>query len=132
MPLPIGTTVYNKRPFTGDFDALIRFLPREFNIIDRAIKDVHVRPYRTVTDTVTLTLDDALVLADATGGAFTVTLPDVAEMAGRSLIIKKIDAVATVTVASAADIDGAASTGLTTQYQSVTVASDGSTWWIVA
>ena len=65
----------------------------------------------------------------ATGGAggITVTLP--AQVAGTQLVIKKVDAgVGTVTVSSAALIDGAATRVLSAQYASLRVFSDGATW----
>lgn len=132
MPLPRGTTVYNKRSFDGDFEDFKRFLPRELNIIDRAIKDVHVRSSRTVTAATTVVIGDYLVLADATASPFTVTLPDPVAADGQTFIIKRINGGGNaVTVASAANIDGAATYGLHLQYASVTVCAANATWWVV-
>src|SRR5688572_30397071 len=102
MSLPQGTTVYNKRPFSGDVDKLREWLPRELNIIDRAIKDTVVRGFRTVTQAVTLTLDDWSCYGDATGAAFAVTLPPANTMAGRVLTIKKVDVSANAVTVTAA------------------------------
>jgi len=70
------------------------------------------------------------VLADASGGAVTYTLP-----LGNTLVavIKKIDSSAnTVTVLpTSGTIDGAASKVLFSQYQSVTIVCDGSNYFII-
>ena len=76
---------------------------------------------------------DEVVLADATAGAFAVTLPAANALPGRRITIKKIDATANaVTVASAGGtIDGAVSIAMATQNEAVTVMSGGANWWIV-
>lgn len=74
----------------------------------------------------------ALVLCDATTAAFTVTLPTAA--AGLPVTIKKTDASAnaiTVATPGAETIDGAASTSVGTQWDYVTVVSDGTNWFVV-
>jgi len=74
---------------------------------------------------------DEVILADATGGAFDVDLP--APVSGRRLDIKKIDAsVNAVTVdGNGALIDGGATWPLAAQWDSVTVVSDGTDWFVV-
>lgn len=72
--------------------------------------------------------DGEAVLADATSGAFTVTLP--ASSAGRSVTVKKVDSssnAVTVTPGSGT-IDGAASLSLTVQYASRDFLCDGTNW----
>jgi hypothetical protein len=72
-----------------------------------------------------------IVLADATGGTFAVTLPAVA--AGLIVDIKKVDASAnavTITPASGT-IDGAATVALTTRYASRSMVSDGTSWFLL-
>jgi len=74
---------------------------------------------------------DGLVLASATGGALTVTLPAVGANAGQALTVKKIDSSAhAVTIGGT--VDGAANPTLASQYQSMTVMSDGTNWWKIA
>jgi hypothetical protein len=132
MTLPAGATVYSKRTPPRDPKVLPDFLGRELNEIDRAIRSTDLTPYRAVSGSFTLTLDDGLLLVDATSGAATVTLPDVRRAAGRQFKTKKTDASGnTVTVSSSALIDGAGTYALTVQFQSVTVVSDGATWWIL-
>lgn len=94
-------------------------------------------PYATVPTTVTKTANytttwGEVVLANANGGAFTVTLP--AATAARSRItVKKTDSSANaVTIAPAAGtIDGAASVQITAQYEARDFVSDGSNWFQV-
>lgn len=76
---------------------------------------------------------DRVILADATAGGFTVTLPSAVGRHGQQpLTVKRTSAANNVTVASAGgNIDGAATAVLTTQYASYTFVSDGALWWIV-
>lgn len=78
---------------------------------------------------------DEVIYADATGAAFTVTLPGASESVGCPITIKKTDASAnavTVSRAGSATIEGATTYGLVTQYKSVTVISDGANWFVTA
>jgi hypothetical protein len=87
---------------------------------------------RTKTTTYTALAGDVL-LCDATGGAFTVTLPAAAGVTGQSISVKKTDASAnavTVDGNGAETIDGAATLALATRYAAVTLWSDGSNWWV--
>lgn len=85
---------------------------------------------RKITASATANATDYLILVDASAGAVVVTLPAVAS--GRTIAVKKIDATANaVSIASAANIDGAASQPVTPQYASFVVMCDGATWWIV-
>ena len=83
----------------------------------------------------TLLSTDSVITADATGGAFTVTLPTAVGIAGRAYTVKKIDSSAnavTVGTTSSQTIDGATTYALSSRYQFVTVVSDGANWQIVA
>jgi hypothetical protein len=74
-----------------------------------------------------------VLLCDASGGAFTVTLPAAATVSGSSISVKKSDASAnavTVDGNAAETIDGAATLALSTQYEAVTLWSDGTNWWV--
>lgn len=72
-------------------------------------------------------------VCDSSGGAFDITLPDAGTYLGRIITIKQISATNTVTVDTTGGqtIDGAASFPLATQYDTVTVISDGSDWFTV-
>jgi len=87
------------------------------------------------TGTYTATVDDHYIECDASGGAFTVTLPTASTAkAGFILIIQKIDS-----SANAVTIDGHASetiNGQTTytlkhQYQLAHLICDGSNWYVI-
>ena len=88
----------------------------------------------TKTGNYTATSNDYTIICNATSGSFTITLPAVASHTNRMYHIKKIDSSAnTVTVDGngAETIDDATTAVLTTQYESITIQSDGSEWWII-
>ena len=78
---------------------------------------------------------DTVLLGDATGGAFTITLPAVADVStGKVLHIKKTDSSAnavTVDGSGAETIDDSLTAVLSMQYDAIMVVSDGSEWWIL-
>jgi len=83
----------------------------------------------------TATTSDDIILCDATGTEFTITLPSASAETGRVFLIKKIDSTDNVVSihadASGEMIDGLWSQDLTSQYDSVPVVSDGSNWHIL-
>jgi hypothetical protein len=88
--------------------------------------------FRTITasDTVRTGEDgeDGVILANATGGAITVTLPNVADDVMDWYIVKKTDSSGNaVTV----DGSGAETVVLVSQYDSATLITDGSVWHVV-
>jgi hypothetical protein len=88
---------------------------------------------RSITTTpVTLEITHRTALVDATGGARVVNLPTAASSRYHVYTIKKVDAsVNTVTIdASGAEtIDGALTVVLTTQWERVTIQSNGTAWF---
>lgn len=73
-----------------------------------------------------------VVLADASGGAFTVTLPAASD--GRQVTVKKIDSsgnAVTIATANSGTIDGQSSESLASQHDVVEVVSDGGDWYII-
>lgn len=90
----------------------------------------------TTTITTATTLDGThyTVRSDATGGAFTVTLPAAAGVTGRVYVVKKIDSSGnTVTVDGngAETIDGSTTFPLAAQFDIVTIQSNGVGWDII-
>lgn len=88
----------------------------------------------TITVSTTLTGAYGIILADATAGAITVTLPAAADYKEKLFSIKKIDSsanIVTVAAASGETIDEATSHLIPVQYVSIDVVSDGTEWWIV-
>lgn len=89
---------------------------------------------RSVTASTTVVDSDDLILADATGGAITVTLPAASVNAGRRFTVKKVDASANAVTydgAGAETIDNGGTFGWTTQYSAYTIQSDGTAWWVI-
>ena len=88
----------------------------------------------TKTGNYTLLTTDYQIFGDATGGAFTVTLPTASSGTGQIYSIIKTDAVANnVTVqGNGAELINAANTYvLTVQFQSVTIISNGTKWLVI-
>ena len=71
-------------------------------------------------------------ICDTTSGNLSYTLPAASSVVGHKKTYKKTVAANSVILNSPTDlIDGATSYTMTTQYDVVTVYSDGTTWWIV-
>jgi len=90
------------------------------------------RNFRTITASAAHIDGDDYILVDASSAAVTYTLPRA--VAGVELDIKKIDSTAnllTIDGNGSETIDGATTATLSSQYDSVTVASDGTAWHIV-
>jgi hypothetical protein len=89
----------------------------------------------TRTSAYTATTSDHTILCNATTGAFSVTLPTAVGNTGLMYSIKKIDSSAnavTVATTSSQTIDGVTTRTLSTQYQGVTVQSDGANWFVIS
>jgi hypothetical protein len=95
--------------------------------------DGYLFPFLAVTSTYTLSLNDALVFADATSGSFSITLKPARECEQKRVTIKKTTAANTVTIDpnGSETIDGAATYALSAQYASVELVSYNGNWWIV-
>ena len=90
--------------------------------------------YRNVTATGNVVSGDYLIVADATGGAITMTLPPAALVPGRIYTFKRINSGANAVVidpSGAETIDGAATYTLSAQWNSVTIMNNGIAWFII-
>lgn len=90
--------------------------------------------YRNVTTTGNVVSGDYLIVADATGGAITMTLPPAALVPGRIYTFKRINSGANAVVidpSGAETIDGAATYTLSAQWNSVTIINNGIAWFII-
>lgn len=79
--------------------------------------------------------NNATILINHPSAPFGVVLPTAASLTGQQYKIKKIDSSAnavTVSTTSSQTIDNSLTYPLSSQYQSVTLQSDGSNWWITA
>lgn len=92
------------------------------------------RTYVAKTAAYTATASDDVILCDASGGAFSVTLPAVASSAGKVFTIKNVGASGTVTIDGNASetIDGATTVAMATQYNFRTIICDGTEWHVIA
>jgi len=90
--------------------------------------------YRSVTATGNVVSGDYLLVCDATAGAITMTLPSAALVPGRIYVFKRINSGANAVIvdpSGAETIDGAATHTLSAQWNSVTIMSDGTAWFII-
>lgn len=86
------------------------------------------------TGAYTATSSDDVIPCNASGGAFTVTLPAASGLSGMILTIVKTDSsfnAVTIDGNASETINGATTTTLNTQYESVQIVCDGSNWFIV-
>lgn len=90
--------------------------------------------YRSVTVTGNVVSGDYLIIADAAGGAITMTLPPAALVPGRIYVFKRINSGGNAVIvdpSGAETIDGAATYTLSAQWNSVTIMSNGTAWFII-
>jgi len=87
---------------------------------------------KSISGTHTIT-GGTVFLCDGSGGAFTITLPAAASYLHRLITVKRTSATGTITVDGngSETIDGAASVDLTSQYERLTIVSDGANWFRV-
>lgn len=91
-------------------------------------------PITTKTADYTAGASDYTILVSCSSANITITLPAVASYVGRIYNIKKIDATGyTVTVDgnSSETIDGALTQVISTQYESLQIQSNGTSWYII-
>lgn len=88
----------------------------------------------TKTTNYTIGTSDTIIFADATSGNVTITLPAASSSSGYRFYVKRVDNSANtcaVARAGADTIDGQTSISLDLQYTSITIASNGSAWYII-
>jgi hypothetical protein len=82
-PVPIGAPVTDESGFSSQVWS---------SWFQRMSSQVQGLSITSVTGAYTASFDDDVILANATGGAFSVTLPNAEERKGKVLFIKKTDA----------------------------------------
>lgn len=90
--------------------------------------------YRNVTASGNVVSGDYLIVADATGGAITMTLPPAALVPGRIYTFKRVNSGANAVIVdgyASETIDGATTYTLSAQWNSVTVMNNGISWFII-
>ena len=88
----------------------------------------------TKTGSYTATTDDYVIICDAGLNSFIVNLPAASSNTGRIYYVKKVDSsqnTITINPEGAGEVDNGATAVITTQFEAVTVTSDGSNWWII-
>lgn len=106
--------------------------PGTASSIDRSLNQKP--PVTSITASRTIKADAGVILADATAGAVTVTLPTARSATGAQIVVKKTDASANAVIIdgdNAETIDGAATKSTTTQWAGWTIVSSGAAWFIV-
>ena len=91
--------------------------------------------FRSVTTSGSVVSGDYLILADATAGAITMTLPPAAVVPNRIYVFKRINAGANAVIIdgyAAETIDGAATQTLAAQWNSLIIMTNGVAWFILA
>lgn len=84
-----------------------------------------------ITGNYTVKGSEDIILADATAGAITVTLPDATANKNLAIYVKKTDSggnAVTVATSLSQTIDGASTVSLAAQYATTTLVSDGANW----
>lgn len=91
------------------------------------------RKFTSITGDLTLDNTHNVIIADATSALITITLPAAATATRREYTIKKVDNVNNIDIVADGSelIDGLGTQSLTTQYQYITIISDGSNWHII-
>ncbi len=92
-------------------------------------------PCKAVTAAYSAEITDAVILCDATGGAFNVSLPLVAAAKWVELTVKRLNGggnAVTLITPGAETIDGGNTLALGAQYDAVTVKSDGTNWHVIS
>jgi hypothetical protein len=90
-------------------------------------------PVVTKTANYTAAFNDTLLFTNCSTGNITITLPTAVNLKGKEFVVKKIDSSSNVTVIKATGaeiIDGETSWTVPGQYQSFSVVSDNTTWYI--
>jgi hypothetical protein len=91
--------------------------------------------YRSVTTSGSVVSGDYLIIADATAGAITMTLPPAALVPGRIYAFKRINSGGNQVIIdgyASETIDGATTHTLTPQWNSLVIMTNGVAWFILA
>ena len=88
---------------------------------------------QSVTSSTSISVSSQVILADASGGEITVTLPTVSQAARKEYHVKKVDDSGNSVVVSAGSstIDGDTTATITSPYTSLRLYSNGTNWFII-
>jgi len=113
------------------FNALRDFMLRTTDTLDFLVKP----PTASITSAYTATAGDYTMLCDASTGAFTVTLPLAKPNTNKVYVIKKTDSSAnaiTIDGNGSETVENSLTASLSSQYDTKTIQSDGTEWWILS
>ena len=137
----IATMQASADPYPGGAESLATSMREELKRLRYVIKQLtqtaqwYIHPdLVTKTAAYTATLNDKVILCDATTAAFTITLPTAVGNTDKVFIIKKIDVSAnaiTVDGNAAETIDGALTIVLSLQYDTLFIISNNVNWFIL-
>jgi hypothetical protein len=92
----------------------------------------HNAPITYTAGTHTITNGYELIIGNTTDGNVTVNLPNATQSKGKKYYFKKIANPHTLTISgNGYNIDGSATKVLNTNYETCTVISDGTQWWLI-
>ena len=123
----------NRLPSDYNRQAWISIL-RDIESLNNRQVDGYLFPVTSVTADYTVSANDSFIKVDATAAPVTITLMLASSGKEKRLTIKKIDSSAnavTVDGNGSETIDGATTVSLPSQYNSVSIMSDGTEWWVV-
>lgn len=124
-PFP-GSAISKPTSLTGELERL-RFLIKQQEVTSQW----YIYPdLVSKSATYTATQDDKVILGDASGGNFTITLPTAVGILNKVFFIKNTAATGTVTVDGngSETIDGATTKALASQFEFIGIVSDNANW----
>ena len=124
MATTLARPPYAKRDVPYAFDR--GWWQTELGNIQRAIPPGAVS---TISGAFTPTAMDSVLLADASGGPVTITLPKPERVKGLLLTIKRIDAVGANAVTIVGKVDGTVNPTLNAQYKAIQIVAAESGWY---
>lgn len=111
-------------------DRLLIELNQQLSTLTQIVNTPHRRAVISVSAAYSVQYEDSVILADATGGAFTVTLPPVTETLKPITIVRMNGGGNAVTIGGT--VNGAANPTLASQYAKKTVISNGTVYVEIA
>ena len=123
----------NRLPSDYNRQAWISIL-RDIESLNNRQVDGYLFPVTSVTADYTVSANDSFIKVDATAAPVTITLMLASSGKEKRLTIKKIDSSAnavTVDGNGSETIDGVSTVSVPSQYNSVSIMSDGTEWWVV-
>ena len=131
MPFPLSSTRFSERHVVPNDSYAIASAVNEISRfrINRAFMAI-------ISKSAAYTIEaeeDRIILVNASGGAVTITLPEAANADSCEYVIKATNVAGgsvTIDADGSETIDGSANFVLSTQYHSVRLASDGTTWHV--